>query len=70
MPSPSRWLAISVEQAGKPAAPPDPDSADTAAMYLADFLRIFATAPVDGLLLDEGPTSASDLTERTPIGQC
>jgi hypothetical protein len=62
MPSPSRWLAISAEQAGKPIAPPDPDSADTAAMYLADFLRIFATAPVDGLLLDEGPTSASDLT--------
>jgi hypothetical protein len=62
MPSPSRWLAISAEQAGKPIAPPDPDSADTAAMYLADFLRIFATAPVDGLLIDEGPTSASDLT--------
>ena len=49
MPSPSRWLAISAEQAGKPIARPDPDSADTAAMYLADFLRIFATAPVDDI---------------------
>ena len=62
MPSPSRWLSISAEQARKPAAPPNPDSADTAAMYIADFLRIFATAPVDGLVLDEGPTSATDLT--------
>ena len=62
MPSPSRWLSTSAEQAGQPAAPPDPDSADTAAMYIADFLRIFATAPVDGLVLDEGPTSATDLT--------
>ena len=45
--------------AGRRAA--DPDRADTAAMYLADFLRIFATSPVDGLLLDEGPTPAADL---------
>src|SRR5690349_14777510 len=62
MPSPSRWLAISAAQAGQPAAPPDPDSADTAAMYLADFLRIFATAPADGLLLAEGRTPADELT--------
>jgi hypothetical protein len=62
VPSPARWLSISAEQAGQPAAPPDPDSADTAAMYIADFLRVFATTPVDGLLLDEGATPATDLT--------
>jgi len=61
LPSPARWLTISAEQAGQPATPPDPDRADTAAMYVADFLRIFATARVDGLLLHEGPTLVNDL---------
>ena len=61
MPSPARWLTISAEQAGQPADPPDADTADTAAMYVADYLRVFGTAGVDGLLLDEGPTQAADL---------
>jgi hypothetical protein len=61
MPSPARWLTVSAEQAGQHAAPPDPDRADTAAMFIADFLRIFATAPVDGLLLTESATAAADL---------
>jgi hypothetical protein len=39
MPSPSRWLSISAEQAGAGRSA-DPDSADAAAMYIADFLRI------------------------------
>jgi hypothetical protein len=30
-------------------------------MYVADLLRIFAGAGVDGLLLDEGPVPAGDL---------
>ncbi len=30
-------------------------------MYIADFLRIFGTAGVDGLLLDEGPVGAAEL---------
>jgi hypothetical protein len=61
LPSPPRWLVISAEQAGQPAVPPDADRADTAAMYIADFLRIFATLRVDGLLLDEGATATADL---------
>jgi hypothetical protein len=61
MPSPARWLTISAEQAGQPAGPPDADRADTAAMYIADFLRVFGTAGIDGLLLDEGPTAPADL---------
>jgi hypothetical protein len=31
-------------------------------MYTADFLRAFAGMPVDGLLVDEGPTPRGDLT--------
>jgi hypothetical protein len=61
LPSPARWLLVTAELAGQPAEPPDADRADTAAMYLADFLRIFATSPVDGLLLHEGHTPAADL---------
>jgi hypothetical protein len=61
VPSPARWLSVSAELAGQAADVPDADRADTAAMYLADLLRIFATAPVDGLLLDEGSAPAADL---------
>jgi len=61
LPAPARWPAIMAAQAGQEAAPPDPDRAETAAMYAADFLRIFAGSGVDGLVLDEGPTLADDL---------
>ncbi len=61
IPSPAQWLTISAEQAGQPAEPPDADRADTAAMYIADFLRVFGTAGVDGLLLDEGTANAAEL---------
>ena len=63
VPSPARWLAVAAAQAGAgagaEAGPPDPDRAETAAMYTADFLRTFAGLGVDGLLLDEGPPPAS-----------
>jgi hypothetical protein len=71
LPSPARWLAVAADQAagsgaapeaGPGAAPPDPDHAETAAMYAADFLRTFAGRGVNGLLLDEGPTAVGDLT--------
>jgi hypothetical protein len=61
MPSPARWLTISSDLAGQPAEPPDADRADTAAMYVADYLRVFGTSGVDGLLLDEGPVVAPEL---------
>ena len=63
IPSPARWLLLTAEQAGQEAVPPDPEHADTAAMYIADFLRIFAGDGVDGLLLDEGPAPADDLID-------
>ena len=61
IPSPARWLTISAAQAGHEAEPPDADRADTAAMYIADFLRTFATTPVAGVLLHEGATEAAGL---------
>lgn len=60
-PAPARWLSISAELAGQPVDVPDSDRADTAGMYMADLLRVFAAGPVDGLLLDEGSTPAADL---------
>lgn len=65
VPSPARWLAVAATQAGfgadAEAGPPDPDRAETAAMYTADFLRTFAGLGVDGLLLDEGPAFVGEL---------
>jgi hypothetical protein len=63
LPSPSHWLTITAEQAGQHLTPPDVDRAETAAMYVADFLRTFGGSGVDGLLLDEGPTPAGDLVD-------
>ncbi len=65
VPSPARWLAVATAQAspdsGAGTGPPDPDHAETAAMYAADFLRTFAGLGVGGLLLDEGPAAVGDL---------
>jgi hypothetical protein len=63
LPSPARWLSTAAELAGRPAGPPDADQADTAAMYVADLLRVFAATGIDGLLLDEGATPAHDLVD-------
>jgi len=68
LPSPARWLATAAEQAGRAAGPPGSDQADTAAMYVADLLRTFATARVAGLLLDEGSTPSGDLVDPQAYG--
>jgi hypothetical protein len=63
VPSPARWLAITAQEpAAAPDGSPEPRHVDAASMYVADFLRIFATARVDGLLLDEGSTPEAALT--------
>lgn len=61
VPTPSRWLVAAAQQAGSDPGPPDAGQAETAAMYTADFLRIFAGTGVDGLLLDEGRVPADEL---------
>lgn len=43
-----------------PGQAPDEDLVDSAALYLADFLRGFASAGVDALLLDEGAGPVPD----------
>ena len=60
-PTPGRWLMAAARQAGSDPGPPDAGQAETAAIYTADFLRIFAGIGVDGLLLDEGPVPAGEL---------
>jgi hypothetical protein len=61
VPAPGRWLAAAAAMVQPDAGPPDADGAATAAMYVADMLRIFASLGVDGILLDEGPVSDPEL---------
>jgi hypothetical protein len=61
VPAPGRWLVAAAQQAGSDPGPPDAAQAETAAIYSADFLRIFAGIGVDGLLLDEGRVPAGEL---------
>ena len=61
VPTPGRWLVAAAQQAGSDPGPPDAAQAETAAIYSADFLRMFADIGVDGLLLDEGRVPAGEL---------
>jgi len=61
VPTPGRWLDAAAEQALPGSGPAGADRTETAAMYVADVLRIFAGLGVDGLLLDEGRAPAADL---------
>jgi hypothetical protein len=64
MPAPGQWMVAAAQQAqrvGSDPGPPDAGHAETAAIYSADFLRMFAGAGVDGLLLDEGRVPAGEL---------
>jgi hypothetical protein len=63
VPAPGRWLAAAAAQAHPGGVAPDAGQAGTAAMYSADFLRTFGETGVDGLLLDEGPVPADELTD-------
>lgn len=55
MPAPADWLCQAWQAAKKGPAPEiDTEIAETAAMYVADFLRCFAAVPVAGVLLHAG----------------
>ena len=60
-PAPGRWLVAAAQLAGTDPGRPDAAQAETAAMYSADFLRTFAGAGVDGLLIDDGPVPVDEL---------
>jgi hypothetical protein len=57
-PSPRAWVAAAYTQALDAACEVGEDEADSAALYIADFLRIFGESGVDALLLAE--TGASE----------
>ena len=66
LPSPRAWVALAHGQAhGASDLDVGEDEADSASMYVADFLRAFGEAGVDALLLAEtessAPVSAQDL---------
>ncbi len=61
--------AAAAEQSGSPLPwPVRPDEADTAVVYVADLEPGFATAGVDGIILDEGNTPAAELSSPTVHG--
>lgn len=59
IPSPRHWVALAYEQALGTAAEIEigADETDSAAMYVADFLRVFGESGIDVLLLEETPES-------------
>jgi hypothetical protein len=65
LPAPRAWVALAHEQAQGRRIEVDDEDADSAALYLADFLQTFAEAGLDGLLLVEDaaqpPLSAATL---------
>lgn len=72
-PSPRRWVREAFQQAHGAEADVEvgDDEADTAAMYMADFLRSFADAGIDGLLLQESadhePATAAAVVVYQPV---
>lgn len=72
LPSPRRWAALAYSQAYTGETPElDADVVDSAAAYVADFLRAFADCGIDGLLLCEdaasAPATADDLALYQPV---
>ncbi|MDB5974428.1 MAG: hypothetical protein JWR07_1188 [Nevskia sp.] len=72
LPSPRLWAGLAAAQAlPDEAVEIDADVVDSAAAYMADFLREFADCGIDGLLLEEGaqsgPVSAEDVQLYQPV---
>ncbi len=70
VPSPGAWLRWAHDVAGTSPDEIDPDDADGAAMYIAEWLGKLGALPVDAIVLDtEGapPTLAETLAEYTSI---
>jgi hypothetical protein len=53
LPSPRRWLVLAQVQAHGEAGESDDDAIDSAAVYIADFLRAFGECGVDAVLFEE-----------------
>ncbi|HSW14984.1 MAG TPA: hypothetical protein VLI06_19210 [Solimonas sp.] len=63
VPSPREWVAQAYRQAHGSEVEVGEDEADSAAVYLADFLRAFGEAGVDALLLQESAASEPEVAE-------
>lgn len=60
LPAPEAFATVATSLAGLPAVAADADLADDAAVYLADFVRAFAAAPITALRLSETAFSGLD----------
>jgi hypothetical protein len=72
IPSPRRWINEAFAWArGSLAVDVGPEEVDSAAMYVAEFLRGLGTAGIDALLLEERageePTSAEEIAWYQPV---
>lgn len=65
LPTPRRWLSIVNAMVGRDDVEIEADDIEDAAMYVADFLRALASAPVGGIVLDDqGVAAQADDAER------
>jgi len=70
LPSPRLWAGLAAAQAlPDEAVEIDADVVDSAAAYMADFLREFADCGIDGLLLEENPQSGFATAEDVQLYQ-
>jgi len=73
LPSPRRWVLDAYRQAHGADSDPEigEDETDSAAVYIADFLREFAEVQIAGILLEESPestpSSAGELEWYQPV---
>lgn len=55
LPSPRAWFGVAREQAGVEAVAGGQPEADSASVYVAEFLRAFGACELDGIVLAENP---------------
>ena len=71
LPSPRAWVAIARDQAGVEAIAIGQAEADSASVYVAEFLRTFAECEIDGILLVETlhnePATRDELAWYEPV---
>ena len=70
LPSPRHWMLRAYAQAHSgDTVEIEADDVDSAAVYVADFLRGFADCGIDGVLLEESPESAPSVAQSLPLYQ-
>lgn len=67
MPSPRAWVAIAYRQAHDDDVEVSDDDADSASVYIADFLRVFGDVRVDALVLEEIDGAVSDAPSNQSV---